>query len=649
MLAMSLVGSGNLLANYLQNPGFEEGNIGWFGDAGFTLPGWIFWGTDAWCHNNTGGYIDTQATLIWSDGVGVIQDFPVTPDREYSFSVLANSLISDNNGLHGWDGVYQVEWFDSDNYLIYKEEIGRYYGALVMGTPIDPYNTWKEIADIRRAPFPAAYCRAYLYLVSNGGDAGGSLCWDNVYAALAYAAEDPVPANNDSVDPSLPTTLSWTRPAARHAGDTILCDVWFGQDPNMPGANTKILDKEDTDSVVVGPLSGNQAYYWRVDCYDPNGMGSEVKTEGDTWIFNTDNAAPTVDAGGKQSLWLSSGTATASMNAEATDDGLPNPPAALTYDWSILDGPAGATFSPSNTVENPDVTFTAAGSYTLQVIVSDSEKTADDTVLVKVYEEGYTGLVAYWALDETSGSTAVDSAGGHDGTVVGNPVWTDGKVNGAIQLDGDGDYIDCGGGKFIDPNATTWADLREEITISAWVKGTFTKSWQAIVDKGDSSWRLFRDNTYGDSDNVSFTLNGVGPVISGSTGPVGDSRWHQVVGTFDGTRQCIYVDGILAASRDIPEGTLIDLNDYNVRIGSDEQFDGVREFNGLIDEVRIYEIGLPADMVMARFIADGGSNSCGLDFIPGDINEDCYVDVSDFAQMAESWLMCNDVTNSNCQ
>lgn len=634
-------------ANVLQNPGFEAGNIGWFGDAGFTIPGWIFWGTDGWCHNNPGAFFDTRAILTWSDSTGIIQDFPVTWGRQYSFSAYALSLSSDNHGLHGWDGVLQIEWFDEDNYLIYGEEIGRFYGAVILDSPIDPYNTWKELSGMREAPIPAAYCRVFLHLTPNGAGTGGSLSWDNIFAGLAFAAENPDPADQSTVDPTISTTLSWTRPAPRNPGDTILCDVWFGTDPNMPGANTKILNKQDADSVEVGTLSGNQAYYWRVDCYDPNGLEGEIKTEGYTWTFNTDNAAPTVDAGIKQSLWLSSGTATAAMDTAVADDGLPNPPAALTYNWTLDSGPASPSFSPSSAVQNPDVSFTAAGEYVLRLTVSDSDKAADDTVGIKVYAEGYTGLIAHWALDETSGSTAADSVGGHHGTVVGNPIWTDGQVNGAISLDGDGDYINCGGGS--DPNTYTWADLTEEITVSAWIKGTFTKSWQAIVNKGDSSWRLFRDCVNGDSDDASFTLNGVGPIASGSTGPVGDNQWHQIVGTFDGLQQCIYVDGMLAASRDIPEGAVIDRNDYNIRIGSDDQFDGLRDFEGLIDEVRLYEIGLPGDKVLELFISEGGSHSCGQTFLPGDLNTDCYVTLEDFAILAQNWLTCNDITNLECQ
>ncbi|MFC1636591.1 hypothetical protein ACFL5Z_17305 [Planctomycetota bacterium] len=52
-------------------------------------------------------------------------------------------------------------------------------------------------------------------------------------------------------------------------------------------------------------------------------------------------------------------------------------------------------------------------------------------------------LLAYWTLDETEGYIAYDSAGDHDGTLVGGPIWQPdaGIENGALQFDGIYDYV----------------------------------------------------------------------------------------------------------------------------------------------------------------------------------------------------------------
>ncbi len=55
-------------------------------------------------------------------------------------------------------------------------------------------------------------------------------------------------------------------------------------------------------------------------------------------------------------------------------------------------------------------------------------------------------LVSYWKLDDGSGTTARDSAGSNDGTLEGDAKWAEGWVIGAVELDGDDDYVDCGEG-----------------------------------------------------------------------------------------------------------------------------------------------------------------------------------------------------------
>lgn len=46
------------------------------------------------------------------------------------------------------------------------------------------------------------------------------------------------------------------------------------------------------------------------------------------------------------------------------------------------------------------------------------------------------------------------------------------------------------------------------------------------------------------------------PVNFGGTIDVADDRWHFAVCTFDGSRGCLYVDGVLDGSQSVPEGTI---------------------------------------------------------------------------------------------
>ncbi len=112
------------------------------------------------------------------------------------------------------------------------------------------------------------------------------------------------------------------------------------------------------------------------------------------------NQPPEVTAAGDLFAYLTEG-GVAEVNAVATDDGLPDPPASLTFTWSVLSQPEGATvtFAPSApTALDPNIegtfdfakaTFDTIGKYTLQVEVSDGEKIATDTIRIDVYPKAF--------------------------------------------------------------------------------------------------------------------------------------------------------------------------------------------------------------------------------------------------------------------
>ena len=94
-------------------------------------------------------------------------------------------------------------------------------------------------------------------------------------------------------------------------------------------------------------------------------------------IYNT---APSVNAGNDQAITL---PAAASLDGTVSDDGLPNPPAAVTVTWSMVSGPGTVTFGNANAVDTT-ATFSAAGTYVLQLQASDSALSSTDTVTITV-------------------------------------------------------------------------------------------------------------------------------------------------------------------------------------------------------------------------------------------------------------------------
>ena len=92
------------------------------------------------------------------------------------------------------------------------------------------------------------------------------------------------------------------------------------------------------------------------------------------------NTPPSVSAGPDQTVRLSSG---ATLSATAGDDGLPNPPGAVSYSWTMVGGPGTTSFSaPSSSTTS--ASFSGPGTYVLRVSVTDGTLSASDEVQVTV-------------------------------------------------------------------------------------------------------------------------------------------------------------------------------------------------------------------------------------------------------------------------
>lgn len=201
-------------------------------------------------------------------------------------------------------------------------------------------------------------------------------------------------------------------------------------------------------------------------------------------------------------------------------------------------------------------------------------------------------LVAHWKFDEAEGSQAADASGhNHTGNLMGDPAWrpSAGKLGGALEFDGDGDYVDCG-------NAPAF-DMGREITLAAWIKvHSFDKEFQAVVAKGNRGWRLLRNRQWN-----SLVFAGdpyASRVALWGSSSVHDGRWYHVAATYDGRTVSLYVNGEVDDTR--PATDTIKADDQPVYIGENPQNRG-SEWNGLIDEVRIYDFALGQNQIKALF------------------------------------------------
>ncbi len=203
----------------------------------------------------------------------------------------------------------------------------------------------------------------------------------------------------------------------------------------------------------------------------------------------------------------------------------------------------------------------------------------------------------------------------------------------ALKFDGNDDYVEIG-----DESAF---DFTDRMTVEAWIKvGTFDKHWQAIVTKGDNSWRLHRS---GDSNNIGFGTDGLASEVKDIRGNVNvnDGQWHHIAAVYDGSSRYLYCDGELDTSG--PTSGEIDDTDYPVMLGENAQQKG-RHFNGWIDEVRIWNIARTQQQIKASMNLTLTGNESGLtayysfDHTSGNILKDLAGDHDGTLHGDPSWV-----------
>ena len=229
-----------------------------------------------------------------------------------------------------------------------------------------------------------------------------------------------------------------------------------------------------------------------------------------------------------------------------------------------------------------------------------------------------TTAIAYWRLDETSGSTAYDSVGSSNGTLVNmdNSDWVSGMVSGALDFDGADDYVAIARSSVLETgNATT-----HELSVSAWVKSDTIgapANYNTIAGTGDGGWLI--SNSPG-NDTIYFAcwlLNGANgqTAIAGNTTVIFDGDWHYIAGIYDGSSVHMYVDGTDGEAGTIG-GTIRNMFDNPVLLGENAAASG-RNWDGLIDDVKIYDYALSSEEIYHMQSPSDSWNPSPVDGVSG--------------------------------
>jgi hypothetical protein len=211
-------------------------------------------------------------------------------------------------------------------------------------------------------------------------------------------------------------------------------------------------------------------------------------------------------------------------------------------------------------------------------------------------EEPVTGPIVAYSFNEGSGTTVTDASGhGVTGTIQGATWTAGGRYGNALSFDGSSSYVDLGNPALL--------QITGSMTWSAWVKaGANPADDGEIVAKSDSTsgWQLKTSPDTGPQ-TFGIRVSGGGTTLAKrySTSIRSLGVWYHVAGVYDAsaTTLSVYVNGVLDNGALIGTIPASQVNSaVNVNIG---RRTGGFYFNGVIDEVRIYNRALSAAEVQA--------------------------------------------------
>ncbi len=239
-------------------------------------------------------------------------------------------------------------------------------------------------------------------------------------------------------------------------------------------------------------------------------------------------------------------------------------------------------------------------------------------------------LIGHWELDDGSGAIAKDSAGVNDGTLIGDTGWTAGFIKGALEFDGDGDYVDCGNDEIFNPTGsfsiTFWAFIRD--WSFGWAHCMISKGGDQ--DRGGWSVRRFSDET------INFTAadlvgdgsgnEGENHNINGTT-PPSLNEWVHIACVYDVNNMAyIYINGEVDRER-ATTGTVAP-TDASLYLGTRGNTAGdgpdgwsASFYNGLLDDVRFYDYALSEEEIAKLVVGEPKGPATN----PGPVNGTTYL------------------------
>ncbi|MCU0917704.1 MAG: hypothetical protein MUC88_24550 [Planctomycetes bacterium] len=366
-------------------------------------------------------------------------------------------------------------------------------------------------------------------------------------------------------------------------------DVYLGTDPNLGPEDLVAPHAMVAMYWHLPGLVPGTTYYWRVDEIDPDGT---VHT-GDVWSFffmpkeawkpNPTDGEPFADPNAV--LRWNVGLAAISHDVYfGTDQAKVTDGAADVFKGNQM----------TTTFKTGLLALSTRYYWRIDEVAPDGTKVKGPVWTFKTLPEialaADPNLVAWWTLDEGSGTRIVDWSGhGRHGqfNAAGSPTWAAGYDGTALSFDGplSGDYV-----------VTSYPGVTgiRSRSVTAWIK---TATIGEIISWGQNvagqKWIFRVQESNGTIGALRVEVNGGYQV---GWNDLRDDEWHHVAavlngdGTPDALEIALYVDGLLepsSASLDEPINTI---DTGVVRIGESPWHN--RPFTGLIDDVRMFDKAL---------------------------------------------------------
>ena len=237
------------------------------------------------------------------------------------------------------------------------------------------------------------------------------------------------------------------------------------------------------------------------------------------------------------------------------------------------------------------------------------------------------GTFAYWPANSTTGTVLTDLSGnGYDGTLYNGASWSgSGKYEQGLSFDGYNDYVKI--------NQSDIGDGFTEITLSVWfnpdAKGANDGVITSYIENQYEGYFGFLLSGYGEGYPAEFRAMGKSLLAPDYSAPTGE--WTHAVGVWKaGQIHKLYLNGVEVASSETPPSGSINLDNWY--IGTDRGISG-RYFNGIIDEVRMYNYAMTAEQVNDLYYI-GAEWKCQ----PYDIDSNDTIDLSELTTFIEEWL-----------